>query len=169
MPNQKTYNLFWSAARRLDTGHKQIERVRESLNSMPPLGSPAGRQHLHEILGDAEMAIWAIDKALEITLSLAGRYEIEVTVPATLREKQPLVGRLRDHYSHIDERALGRIKGKPDATANEALDIAALVLHPAFMDGRDDSLDIDTETTNLCIEMRDYLVKAWTTLTATER
>ena len=168
VPGQDAYRLFWSAARRLDTGHRQIERVRQALDNIPPIGSPAGRQSAHEIIGDAEMAVWAIDKALEIAVSLPGRFRIERTVPKALLEAQPLVSRLRDHYSHIEERALGLIKGKPDASAEDAFEITTLVRRRILTDGRD-SLDIDDEATTLCIQTRDYLIGAWTALTARER
>lgn len=168
VPGQDAYRLFWSAARRLDTGHRQIERVRQALDSIPPIGSPAGRQSTHEIIGDAEMAVWAIDKALEIAVSLPGHFRIERPVPKVVLEAQPLVSRLRDHYSHIEERALGRIKGEPDASAEDAFEITMLVRRRVFTDGRD-SLDIDDGATTLCIQTRDYLVGAWTALTARER
>jgi hypothetical protein len=71
-----------------------------------------------------------------------------------------LVRSLRDHYSHIDHRALGLIKGKPDATAEEAFEYEALVGRRILADGKD-TLGIDEEATRLCIAVRDCLVAAW--------
>lgn len=159
-PSAEEYRLVWSAARRLDTGHQQIERVRDALANMPPLGSPAGRQRMHEVVADAEMGVWAIDKALDIALSLCGRYRIKTSLPQVARDKQPLLERLRDHYSHIDERALGRVKGKQDPTAAEAFEFPALIRDRVLTDGRD-SLGIDEETTELCVATRNYVVAAW--------
>lgn len=164
-PGGGSYKLFGSAARRLDTGHQQIERVRAGLTEMPALGSIPARQRMHEIIGDAEMGVWAIDKAVAIALSLRKHFSIERPIPEFVLEKQPLVRRLRDHYSHIDERALGLVWRKPDATAEEAFEFGALIEERVFTDGRD-SLDIDKETTELCIQTRDYLIGAWTDLTA---
>ena len=131
------YRLVLSAARRLDIGHRQVERVRDGLATMPPLESPAGRQRTHEVVGDAEMGVWAIDKAVEIAMSLSGRYRIRTSVPQIVRDRQALLESLRDHYSHIDERALGRVKGKEDPTAAEAFEFPALIRDRVLTDGRD--------------------------------
>jgi hypothetical protein len=159
-----TWRLFWSAARRLDTGHRQIERVREALSVLPPKGTPAGRQAIHDVVGDAEMAVWALDKALDIAHSLSGRYRITVPFPKFVLERRALVADLRDHYSHIDERALGRKKGKADPrAAAQAFEFLALVSQRILTDGNA-SIGIDEEATQLCIEARDYLVEAWAAL-----
>ena len=46
-PIEETRLVVYAAARRLDSAHLQIERVREALDRLaaddPPLGSPAGR------------------------------------------------------------------------------------------------------------------------------
>lgn len=158
--------LVLLAARRLDSGHSQLIRVREAITSAPPLGSPAGRQAAHDLWGEAEMGIWALDKALEIALGLCGRFQVKATVPAVLRDKAPLISRLRNHYAHMDERALGKLKGHHDpAAVAEAFQFDALVLERRFTDGHD-SLDLDDETTDLCIETRNYLVATWIELVA---
>lgn len=160
--------LILTAARRLDVGHLQIERGRDGLSALPPVESPAGRQRVHEIVGDLEMGVWSIEKAIDIALSLSGHYRIEAAIPKILPEKKPLVTRLRDHYSHIDERAFGKIKGRPDVAAAEAFKFAAIFRDRTLTDGRD-SLGIDYEITALCIATRDYLVKAWQELVARAR
>ncbi len=106
------------------------------------------------------MAVWAIDRAVRIALSLGESYGVETPFPEFVRQKRPLLTSLRNHYSHIDERALGLVRGKPDPTAEQAFEYEALVARRILTNGND-SLDIDEETTNLCIATRDYLVAAW--------
>jgi hypothetical protein len=165
VPSEETWRTFWSAVRRLDTGHRQVERIREAIEELPPLGSPAGRQAAHEVLGDAELAIWALDKALDIAVAVQGRYRIEGPFPRIIGERRPLVAALRDHYSHIDERALGMIQEEVDPTAEEAFEFAAIIGRREFSNGRE-TLGIDQEATDLCIATRDYLVRAWGQVTA---
>lgn len=159
-PGSVESRLVLTAARRLDVGHRQIERARDRITALPQSENPASRQEVHEIVGDVEMGIWSIDKAIEIALSLSGRYRVEVPVPGIVTEKQPLVARLRDHYAHIDERALGKVKGKPDVTAADAFEFAAILRDRTLTDEHD-TLGIDDEITELCIATRDYLVKTW--------
>jgi hypothetical protein len=164
VPSDEAWRLFWSAARRLDTGHRQVERVREAIEVLPPTESPAGRQAVQEVIGDAESAIWALDKALDIAVGIPGRFRVAGALPKIIGEKRPLIQALRDHYSHIDERALGKVKEKADPTAEDAFEYAAIFTRHEFTDGTD-SLGIDEEATDLCIATRDYLVGAWTRLT----
>jgi hypothetical protein len=163
-PSIEEYRLLWSAARRLDSGHLQIERVREGIATMPPPGSPAGRWRMHEVIGDAELAIIALDKALDVIVNkLTGSFRLELPVPRLVRVKRPLVARLRDHYSHIDERALGKVWGKTNPEAEQAWEFAALFEGRKLTDGTE-SLSIDDEATELCIAARSHLVAAWAQL-----
>jgi hypothetical protein len=163
-PVEETRLVVYAAARRLDAAHLQIERVREGLdrlrNEAPPLGSPAGRGVAHQAITDAEMAIWALDMALKVVVTLTERYQLNTPVPKLVRDAQPFVQRLRDHYSHIDERALGLFRGKPDPRAEKAWGHTAVIDARQYSDGNA-SLGLDDEITQLCIAARDYLVAAW--------
>jgi hypothetical protein len=164
-PGDEAWRLFWSAARRVDSGHRQIERIRQAIDDLPPMESPLGRQAMQEVIGDAEMAIWALDKALDITLRIQRSYRIPGTFPKIVLEKRPLVEALRDHYAHIDHRALGKVKEQLDPSSEDAFHFDALFNRREFTDSKA-SLSIDEEATELCIETRDYLVAAWSRLTA---
>jgi hypothetical protein len=164
MPPLAEYRLVLAAARRLDSGHLQLERVREGIATAPPMGSPAGRWRLHEVVGDAELTIIALDKSLDIILKkLTGSARVSQPIPAIIRSKQPLMGRLRDHYEHIEERALGKIRGKNDRQAEGAWELSSLFSERKFTDGID-SLGIDEEATALCLASRSYLLGAWSQL-----
>jgi hypothetical protein len=164
-PSDGSWRVFVSAARRLDSAHRQIERVRAGIDDLPPMGSPAGRWAMHAVIGDAEMAIWALDKSLDLAVQIQGRYRIPGTFPKIITEKRPIVGALRDHWSHIDERAVGKVNKKKDPTAENAWEYPAIFNDRAFTDGTD-SLGVDQESTDLCIATRDYLVRAWQHLVA---
>jgi hypothetical protein len=79
-----------------------------------------------------------------------------------LRPRKESINRRGD--SHIDERALGKVKEKADPSAEEAFEYAALFTRCELTDGKD-SLGINKESTDLCIATRDYLIGAWTRLT----
>jgi len=120
---------------------------------------------MHEVIGDAELAITALDMALRISVSLSGRYEISAPLPDLVTSSQPFIGRLRDHYCHIDERALGRIKGVANAGAEAAFAFDRLIDGRVYTDGRE-SLGLDDEMTTIFLATRHYLVSAWTELVA---
>lgn len=167
-PSIEATRLLMAGARRLDSGHLQIERVRKGIEDMRPEGSVGFREDVHQIVGDAEAAVVALSKALNIAGSLSGRYGVQLTIPAVLVEQRPLLLRLRDHYEHIDERALGRVKNVASADAENAFEFPALFLDRKLTDGTD-ALDVDAEATGLCLAARGYLLGAWTELVAAAR
>jgi hypothetical protein len=162
-PPDYQLRLFLAAGWRLDSGHRQIERVRAALDRLPPLGSPAGRTAAHDIVGDADLAVIAIDKALDIACCLSGRYKVRASLPKTLIEHRPLLASLRDDYAHIDERALGRIRDRKDPEAADAFGGPALIGNRVLTDGRA-SISIDADMTALLIDVRRYLALAWADL-----
>jgi hypothetical protein len=160
--------LLWSGARRLDSGHRQLERVRHGIDTAPPEGSVGGRERMHEVIGDAELAVIALDKAIDIVVCLSGRYQVPGSVPPVVQAKRQLVADLRNHYAHIDERALGRVHGHPTPKSEDAWEFVSLLADRTLTDGNG-SLGIDQDATDLCIAARDYLVKAWADLVARAR
>jgi hypothetical protein len=159
-PPQDQFRLVMVAGRRLDSGHRQIERVRAGLKAMPALGSPAGRTAVHDIVGDADLAVIAIDKALDIVSCLYGRFGVRASLPAIVATHRPLIASLRDHHAHIDERAVGRIRGRPHPDAEKAFEAAMLIRDRVLTDGTD-ALSIDADMTELLIATRTHLVRVW--------
>lgn len=140
--------------------------MRDALDGLPPEGDSVDLQTIHDVVGDAEMALWALEKAIQISINVSGRFKIQEKMPAIILEKRSLLESLRDHYSHIDERALGRVgpRREPDPkTAEQAFEFGALLVKRVFTDGCS-VLYIDEETTELCIETRNYLAHAWSGL-----
>ncbi len=164
-PPLAEWRLISSGARRLDSAQLQIERVRHGIETAPPEGSIAHRERAHEVIGDAELAVIALDKALDIIVSLPGRYRLSGAVPPIVTAKRQLIADLRDHYSHIEERAFGKVKERPDPKAKEAWDFVSLLVDRRFTDGHV-TLGLDTEATELCVAARGYLLNAWTQLVA---
>lgn len=167
-PSLEEYRLISSAARRLDSGHRQIERVREGIATAPPEGSIASREVVYEIIGDAELAVIALDKALDIIVGIPGRYRLMRSMPTLVTQKRQMIANLRNHYAHIDERALGKVYGKPNPKAEDAWEFDSLLVNRQLTDGHD-SLGIDGDATDLCVAARGYLVAAWTQLVARGR
>lgn len=58
--------LVWSAGRRLDAGHLQLERICTSIANMPPDGSMARGEAVHAAIGEVELMVIALSKALDI-------------------------------------------------------------------------------------------------------
>ena len=161
-PPEDQFRLVLAPARRLDTAHRQLQRVREGLAAEHlGVGSPLGRRQILEVVGDAETAMVALNKALRIALTIPGSFRVNVGVPREISERAGFVERMRDHYEHIEARAVGKIKDRKDpAEAIKAFDYGSLIERRKFSDGTE-SLGIDGEATELVVAVRDYLVAAW--------
>lgn len=140
----------------------------DGIANIAPESSIAFGEDVHRIVGDVELAVIALDKALEIVVGLPGRYSLVGSVPAIVTEKCELLRQLRHDYAHIEERALGKIKGTKTQAAERVWQYQSIFVDRKLTDGNA-SLGIDQEATNLCTGARAYLVRAWSQLTARAR
>ena len=164
VPSEEVWRTFWSAARRLDTGHRQVERIRKAIGpaaarvaSGAPGRARSDRRRRDGDLGDRQGARYRSRHS--------GPVSNRGSLPGDHRRESASRPALRDHYSHIDERAYAKVKEKADPTAEEAFEFAAIISRREFTNGRE-ALGLDQETTDLCIATRDYLVRAWGQITA---
>jgi hypothetical protein len=105
-----------AAARRLDRAHTLFERVselRSELRLNPPEGAPAVRRAVFDLLGTTELALVALNRAMDMAMKANADIGTTVTVPADLTTWRTCVTEIRDAYEHIDERAVGEIRKNP--------------------------------------------------------
>jgi hypothetical protein len=167
IPQRQQSLLVLSAARRLDTGHLQVERVRDGIDSLLSLSSPAGREQLYEVLGDAEIALIALNRAITMAAKLNGLYRLPVSYPKIVSEKRSLLDNLRDAYEHVTIAhwiaSTGRRRGKRRCWGSGR---SASLLRSAGSPMATTHLGLHEEMTRLVIATRDYLVKSWAELVA---
>jgi hypothetical protein len=105
------------AARRLDRAHTLFERVgelRRELQLNPPEGAPAVRRAFFDLLGTTELALVALNRAMDMSVKANADIGTTVTVPADITTWRTCVTEIRDAYEHIDERAVGEIRKSPN-------------------------------------------------------
>jgi hypothetical protein len=164
-PSQVEAMYVLSAARRLDTSHAQFEHVREQLASINQhVGSIAWWDRVWTLLGDAEVAMISLHRALDMAAHLRKRLDIDIELPGFVASKRRDVREIRDAYEHIDARVFGQALRRGelvhDSKALEAFEFGPLLVERRFRYGRW-SLRIDDEATRLMVETRDYLLKVW--------
>ena len=102
-----------AAARRLDRAHTLFERVgelRRELQLNPPKAAPAVRRAIFDLLGTTELALVALNRAMDMSVKANADIGTMVTVPADITTWRTCVTEVRDAYEHIDERAVGEIR-----------------------------------------------------------
>jgi hypothetical protein len=153
-----------TAARRLDTAHRQLERTRTGLDDLKnPTPSPQRRADATlAAIGDAQLTMIALYRAAKAAERVAGL--VTVPFPAVLRERMSSLEELRNAFEHADDRALGYIaRGAMDEEKawNSIIATARGVIEARRIRYRTWSLGIDKPATDIFIALRRFLRKAW--------
>jgi len=163
--------VLWNAGRRLDAAHRQFEHLRNSLDHVADAtpGSVGWRRRMFDALGDAELAIIALSRALQLALGMSSTLRLQgthvrVVVPKVVKRRADDVRQLRRKCEHLEKYELQRL------LAEEGEGFATFRALRLFTERRvvyePHSLDIDGEATDLMIQTRDYLVKVGIALSA---
>jgi hypothetical protein len=166
---------FWyviSCARRLDTAHRQLERVREGLDLIAEARA-RGRSKADwiddriAILGDVELAMVALFRALDQGARLENSLDVKLRhpFPKRLSDRLGAIKELRNAYEHIDHRALGKLSRQAPtgnrrahaafSHAGEELEVTRTIRYRRW------SLGIDAPATGLCVALRRWLRLTW--------
>lgn len=152
--------VVWNAARRLDAAHREFERLREGLNRSRELrpGTIAWRRQVFATLGDAEMAVVALSRALQLTLRMPGRFRsLRIPVPRTVKSRAANVRSLRSKCEHLENDESQR----PLIQDHQLVAVfrASRLFTERRIVSEPYSIGIDEEATKLMVQARDYLVK----------
>lgn len=169
-PSHDAWRFVLSAARRLDVAHRQLERLREAVDRTASMlqgatgTSPASREALFEAIGEAELFMVGLYRALRMAADVGSKFEVSSPPPKTLIESLIDVKEIRDAFEHIDERALSLRHKKPDGAALTVFEFQGFLFKERILRYHQWSLGIDDQATELTISARDHIVKAWTEL-----
>ena len=115
-----------SASRRLDTAHSLYTYVDAALGSIS--GSyPHQREQIFAALGISELLCVGLGRAVDMLQQIPTRFSVNLQVPATITAKALALREIRNAFEHIEDRALGNVRGKPDADALSIFDQTELL------------------------------------------
>jgi hypothetical protein len=162
-----TFRYLWNVTRRLDVAHRQFEVVRAGIDRAAKLESDriACRRQMFEVLGDTELAVIALSRALQLVLEIPRRFPtLRVPVPRIVKRQAPAVLALRANCEHLEVNELQRPLADKD---NQLIAVfrAIHLFEERRVAGETYSLDIDAEATGLLVHARGYLMEAITRLT----
>jgi hypothetical protein len=120
---------------------------------------------MFDALGDAELAIIALSRAMQLALGMPSWFlGVRVVVPKILKHRADDVRELRRKCEHLEDDQLQRL------LAEDGEGFATFRAPRLFTERRvvyePHSVDIDAEATALMIQNRDYLVKMAVALSA---
>jgi hypothetical protein len=107
-------------------------------------------------LGAVELAVVAVGRVCDMIDTASTSLGSTLPVPPTVAAKRAAVNDIRNAYEHIEDRALGKVFGKPHSDALTIFNHADLLEHDRIGYGTS-SLDLKTEMPTLISEARQFL------------
>jgi hypothetical protein len=161
---EEVFRFLLSAARRLDASYGAFSLVRSKLKELETVEYGIRQRNLiFEIMGSVETAIVAMNRAFQMALQIHEDYSINVHFPDSVINKLSALKEMRNAYEHIDDRALGCVRGKPHIDALSIFNYERLFEEGIATYGSHE-LDIYNETISLLIDTRQYLKEAMSEL-----
>ncbi|MCP9276929.1 light-mediated development protein DET1 [Mycolicibacterium sp. CAU 1645] len=147
-----------SAARRLDLAQTLFMRV-EELRQSDPEGAPAVRRALFELVGATELAVVSLSRAIDMCTKAGTDIGVTTAVPSDITTRATAVIAIRNAYEHIEDRALGKVWGKPDPNALTIFDHVSIAVDGVIRYGVH-QLDLGTDVPETISAIRQFLKTA---------
>jgi hypothetical protein len=112
-----------AAARRLDGAHRALYRAAGHLDGLTPeTPGPYLRFGVFQYLAEVELCVISLHRSLEMASKISSVADIATPLPKAVSNLAVRIKEFRDAYEHIDERAKGLVKNKPDPRAVSIFD-----------------------------------------------
>jgi hypothetical protein len=150
------HRYLLAAARRLDAAHRAWRRAgiaRE--RAQEALAGPQLRSATFELIADIELAIIALARVIDMVNKARDSVTASVPIPELVVGHSRVIREIRNAYEHIEERALGLVKGQLDLRALTVFDHGRLITDGVIAyAGHELSLDVVPE---LLLSCRQFL------------
>jgi hypothetical protein len=112
-----------ATARRLDGAHRALYRATSCLSGLTPeTPGPYLRSGVFQYLAEVETCVISLHRSLEMASKISSVADVTTPVPKAVSSLTARMKDFRDAYEHIDERAKGLVKMKPDPQAVSIFD-----------------------------------------------
>ena len=154
------FQYVFALARRLDAAHASWGLAIEELGKAKNSAGLARRDRLFMALSEAEVAIIALHRAMDMLSRINNVYSLKLEIPDEFDNLKPVVRDMRHAFEHIDARAQGmvNVRGGMDADALTIFD------QPDFIDSsilqyRGTRLDFYNGVLNALLTSRGLVMK----------
>lgn len=146
------FRFLVAASRRLDTAHSLytlVDAARGSLSGP----YPKQREQAFAALGFSELLCVTLSRAVDMLQQIPTRFSVDQQLPPTIIGKAPVLREFRNAFEHIEDRALGNVRGKPNADAHSIFDQRHL-LAQGVLTYASNSLDLRSEILPILVDAR---------------
>ena len=154
-PAPDLFRYLLAAARRLDGTHALLTQVFETLEDLP--GGFIGRRERYFLaLSIAEILTVALGRSVDLLGGIRQRFSVGRSLPSSVESKKAAVREIRNAFEHIEDRALGQVRGEPHEEALTVFQQSDLVEHGRLTYGKH-ALDLREEVPRLLLDARQFV------------
>lgn len=91
------------------------------------LAAPTGQHDPFELIGEVEALVIALNRAVDMVVDAPSRLQTSLPIPRPVTSRRKALLEIRNAFEHIDERALGEVRGRPNPEALTVFDQGQLL------------------------------------------
>jgi hypothetical protein len=157
--HQTLFRYLFAAARRLDAAHGLCADVLADLTALNEVqeGFIQQRARLFRGLGNAELMCVAFGRTIDMLREVEATFGIQVQLAAAAITLAPAMLAIRNAFEHIEDRALGNVRGSPHPDALSIFNQQDFVPH-GVLRYANHSLDLRADVVPLLVASRATLI-----------
>ena len=110
--DKRVFNYLLATARRLDGTHVLLGHFWQLITT-DPVNLATGRKRMFEVLSIAEILLVPLGRVFDLIDGLGKHLHVPLPLPPEIEERKLAVRELRNACEHIEDRALGQVRGLP--------------------------------------------------------
>lgn len=156
--DKRVFNYLLATARRLDGTHVLLNHFWQLITA-DPVNFAMARKRMFEVLSIAEILLVSLGRVVDLVDGLGKHLQVPLPLPAEIDGRKVAVRELRNACEHIEDRALGQVRGEPHPDANSIFTQEALLTEGVFSYGQY-ALSLRTDVPSMVTAARDYVWRA---------
>jgi hypothetical protein len=155
-PDPNLFRYLFAACRRLDAAHTLCLDVLSALTDRPEPFILA-RNRMFGALASAELMSVALARGIDMLQALPGQFSIQTVVPEAATRIASALHEIRNAFEHIEDRAIGNVRGRPHPDALSIFDQRRLV-SSGILTYASHALDLHHDVLPALVELRRFVV-----------
>lgn len=151
----KLFRYLLATARRLDGTHGLLAQTASIMANLSG-GFIGRREQLYRAISLAEILTVALGRSVDLLDGLPQQFSVTQPLPALINLKKGSIRQIRNAFEHIEDRALGQVRGKPHLDALTVFEQRDFVGQGKLTYGPH-SLDLRAEVPQMLMEARQYI------------
>jgi len=155
VPSDHLLRYLLASARRLDGTHVLFAETTRFMNDLSG-GFIALRGQFFQALSAAEILVVALGRSIDLLEGFERHFSVGIPLPMTIASRMESIRPLRNAFEHIDDRALGQVRGRSHYDALTVFDQQSF-LRESKLTYAGHSLNIKEDVIQMLMEARQYL------------